>query len=625
MGTALKTTSAGAQAAPALCFRHVSVRYREDLPPALRGIDLELAPGELLTVVGGNGSGKSTLARLCNGLLVPEQGEVVVGGLSTADEESAWAVRSSVGLLFQNPEDQIVGASVEDDVAFGLENLGTPREEMRARVSEALAAVGLSGEERTEPHLLSGGQKQRLALAGVLVLEPSVLVLDEPTSMLDPSGRDDVMRSIRRMIERGVAIVLITQHMDEAVAGDRLMALVDGRVGYLGSPRGFFISGVSDAFPLGVPPALALAREVLGHGPDLPLTEDELVDVLRQVRPSAAGAAPRATAGPPEGAGVLPPASLCAADGVDTAAAAAVLELSAPPTVSLHETVSLRGVSLTYNRGTFLQRPALGHVDVTILPGVVTAVVGATASGKSTLLQLVAGLLRPDSGHAEYFGAKRPDPGSIGMVFQRPETQLFKNTVWEDVAVAPRLRGLSGADLEGRVGASLQTVGLDPGRFGGRSPHALSLGEQRRVALAGVISLDPLLLVLDEPGAGLDPLARERLMTRLVTWAGETTRPSDAAEGMSGEIRAARSLLFSSHDIDEVARRADRVIVLDRGAIVADGPVAEVLSDVSMLEAARLQPPLATRVARRLGASPGSGPIDSPGFVSWFHAGGRQT
>lgn len=621
MGTALKTNNAGAEAAPALCFRHVSVSYRDDRPPALCGVDLELAPGELLTVVGGNGSGKSTLARLCNGLLVPEEGEVVVGGLSTADEESAWAVRSNVGLLFQNPEDQIVGASVEDDVAFGLENLGTAREEMRSRVSEALAAVGLSGEERTEPHLLSGGQKQRLALAGVLVLEPSVLVLDEPTSMLDPSGRDDVMTSIRRLIERGVAIVLITQHMEEAVAGDRLMALVDGRVGYLGSPRGFFMPGVSDAFPLGIPPALALAREVLGHGPDLPLTEDELVDFLHRVRPSAGSTVLRATAlpaGRTEGAGVLPPMSLPAVDGVDTAADA-VLEPSVSPAVSL------RGVSLVYNRGTFLQRPALGRIDVTILPGVVTAVVGATASGKSTLLQLVAGLLRPDSGHAEYFGAKRPDPGSIGMVFQRPETQLFKNTVWEDVAVAPRLRGLSGSDLEWRVEAALQTVGLDPGRFSGRSPHALSLGEQRRVALAGVISLDPLLLVLDEPGAGLDPLARERLMTRLVEWAGETAQQSDVAEGLRGEIRAARSLLFSSHDIDEVARRADRVIVLDRGAIVADGPVAEVLSDVSMLEVARLQPPLATRVARRLGASSGSAPIDSPGFISWFRAGGSQT
>ncbi|HZJ03763.1 MAG TPA: ATP-binding cassette domain-containing protein, partial [Thermoleophilia bacterium] len=170
MGTAPKMNGAGASAAPALCFQDVSFRYGDGRPPALSVLDFEVAPGEILAVVGGNGSGKSTLARLSNGLLLPCRGEVVVGGLSTADPESAWTVRSRVGLLFQNPEDQIVGASVEDDVAFGLENVGTARDEMRVRVSQVLEAVGLAGEERTEPHLLSGGQKQCLALAGVLVL-----------------------------------------------------------------------------------------------------------------------------------------------------------------------------------------------------------------------------------------------------------------------------------------------------------------------------------------------------------------------------------------------------------------------------------------------------------------------
>ncbi|HZK49180.1 MAG TPA: ATP-binding cassette domain-containing protein, partial [Thermoleophilia bacterium] len=236
MGVAQEMDSAGASAAPALCFQQVSFRYRADRPLAICDFDLEVAPGEILAVVGGNGSGKSTLARLCNGLLVPERGAVLVGGVSTADPAHSWTVRSRVGLLFQNPEDQIVGASVEDDVAFGLENLGTPRADMRVRVSEALEAVGLAGEELTEPHLLSGGQKQRLALAGVLVLEPTVLVLDEPTSMLDPTGRAEVMAAVRRLTARGVAVVLITQHMDEAVVGDRLVALDAGRAGYLGSP-----------------------------------------------------------------------------------------------------------------------------------------------------------------------------------------------------------------------------------------------------------------------------------------------------------------------------------------------------------------------------------------------------
>lgn len=625
MGTALKTSNAGALAAPALCFREVSFRYRDDRPPALWGVDLVVAPGELLTVVGGNGSGKSTLARLCNGLLIPEQGEVTAGGLSTAEAESSWTIRSRVGLLFQNPEDQIVGASVEDDVAFGLENVGTPRDEMRRRVAEVLEVVGLKGEERTEPHLLSGGQKQRLALAGVLVLEPSVLVLDEPTSMLDPAGRSEVMASVRRLAERGVAVVLITQHMDEAVAGDRLMALDGGRVCYLGPPRGFFVLGVSDGFPLGVPPALGLAREVLDGGPDSPVTEDELVDVLQRIQeaglrsrePGVAAVAPEApTPAIPEWTA----ASDATATQDETAVpASASRTAGAEGARSVTPAVRFRGVSFTYNHGTFLQRAALSNVDVSVAPSLVTAVVGATASGKSTFLQLAAALLRPDSGLAEYFGARRPYPGQVGMVFQRPETQLFKSTVWEDVAVAPRLRGLSGTELDKRVEMALRTVGLDPSEFGPRSPHGLSLGEQRRVALAGVISLDPRLLVLDEPAAGLDPLARERLMNRLVEWVGRTRTP-EAERGSTDEAGGTRSLLFSSHDIDEVARRADRVIVLDGGGVVAEGPAVEVLCDVELLTAARLLPPLATRVAARLGVPPGRSVIDAAGFASWFRS-----
>jgi len=462
--------------------------------------------------------------------------------------------------------------------------------------------------------------------------------------------------------------VLITQHMDEAVAGDRLMALDGGRVGYLGPSRRFFSQGISDAFPLGVPSVMALAGEVLGNsssaadgwvGPGAPagvrtrdggeappFTEDELVTVLERARSETADgrgvevrfgapvdSAPPVgealspagpTAGPDATLGLAPTTPPTTPSAAPVPAAPVPAAITGPGDVVAFglpaaSAVRLRVVSLTYNRGTFLQRAALDGVDVSIAPGVVTAVVGATASGKSTLLQVVAGLLRPDSGSAEFFGSKRPDPGEVGMVFQRPETQLFKSTVWEDVAVAPRLRGLSGAGLERRVEEALCTVGLDPGQFGGRSPHGLSLGEQRRVALAGVISLDPRLLVLDEPGAGLDPLAREQLMTRLVEWVAGA-HAAEARRGDAGDTHGARSLAFSSHDLDEVARRADRVIVLDRGSVAAEGPAAEVLSDVSLLEAARLHPPLATRVAARLGAPSGSRVIDSAGFVSWFRA-----
>jgi energy-coupling factor transporter ATP-binding protein EcfA2 len=382
---------------------------------------------------------------------------------------------------------------------------------------------------------------------------------------------------------------MITQHMGEAVAGDRLLALDGGRVGYLGEPRAFFTGGASTRFPLGLPLPTALARSVAGRlDADSPVTEDELVDYL------AAG-------------GPLPSGASLGTDCLDVAAVAGH-SAPAPDGSASEDTaaVTLRGVSLSYNRRTFLERRALSGVDVDVREGVVTAVVGATASGKSTLLQLVAGLLRPDEGRVAHFGAGRPRPGEVGMVFQRPETQLFKSTVWDDIAVAPRLHGISGAVLERRVEGALRAVGLDPADFGDRPPYGLSLGEQRRVALAGVISLDPRLLVLDEPGAGLDPAARERLMCSLAAWVGSTE---------------SRTLVFSSHDMDEVAAHADRVIVLHQGAVLGEGPTGRVLGDAGLMETAGLRPPLAWRVAARLGAPADSGLVRGESLVAWLRSG----
>jgi len=628
----------------------VSFRYRDDRPLALDGLDFEVGRGELLALVGGNGSGKSTLARLCNGLLAPGSGEVLVDGRSTSDLDSLWDIRSRVGLLFQDPEDQIVGASVEDDVAFGLENLGVTREEMRRRVAEVLEVVGLTGEESTEPHLLSGGQKQRLALAGVLVLEPTLLVLDEPTSMLDAAGREEVLDFVRGLTRRGVAVLMITQHMGEALVADRLLALDRGRRAYLGVARHFFSRRAFAGLPLGAPPAMALAEEVLGEadGAEPPLTEDELVDALS--RPLAVGdarSAPPATGDPMSGEAEKardagPPADRleaqrkCLRPGGERGAE--------PDGESNGErggerpVVTLRGVSVVYNRGTSLERRGLEDVDLVISEGSITAVVGATASGKSTLLQTLAGLLKPTAGVREWSGGARPMAGEVGMVFQRPEAQLFKGTVWEDVAVAPRLRGVEGRALEARVQWAMSAVGLDVQEFGPRAPHGLSMGERRRVALAGIMSLDPGLLVLDEPGAGLDPPARRHLMELLGVWAaggaasrraaargakgaraeGEMPEDGGASRARADGAFGARTLVLSSHDMDEVAEIADRVVLLRQGRIEATGPSAHVLSDVDLLERAGLRPPLAARVARRLGARPADAVVEGSGLIEWL-------
>lgn len=241
---------------------------------ALRGVSLHLHPGELLAVLGPNGSGKSTLGLLANGLLTPHRGTVVVDERDSTDPESAWDVRTSVGVVFQNPDNQIVGTVVEEDVAFGPENLGLPREEIRSRVDGALQVVGLTGFERREPHLLSGGQKQRLAVAGVLALDPSYLVLDEPTAMLDPAGRSDILDLIERLRSEGRGVIHITHHLADIALADRVLVLVAGRVEFLGTPDDLLAAPESLAeWGLEVPPIMRLAAALQDAGVELPRIE----------------------------------------------------------------------------------------------------------------------------------------------------------------------------------------------------------------------------------------------------------------------------------------------------------------------------------------------------------------
>lgn len=252
---------------------------------ALDGVDLEVRRGEFLAILGMNGSGKSTLARHLNALLLPRAGRVLVDGLDTREERNLWAIRDRVGMVFQNPDNQIVAAVVEEDVAFGPENQGLPPAEIRARVAEALEAVGMSEHRERSPHLLSGGQKQRVAIAGALAMRPACLVLDEPTAMLDPSGRAEVMAVVRRLNrELGMTVVWITHFMEEAVVADRVIVMAGGRVQMAGTPREVF-SQVDRirALRLDLPPAVQAAERLRAAGVPLPkdiLTLDELVEAL---------------------------------------------------------------------------------------------------------------------------------------------------------------------------------------------------------------------------------------------------------------------------------------------------------------------------------------------------------
>lgn len=254
---------------------------------ALDGVSLEIPDGQFLTIIGANGSGKSTLARHLNALLLPTEGKVEVNGLDSMQEEKVWDIRQQVGMVFQNPDNQIVAAIVEEDVAFGLENVGVPGPEIYPRVMEALKAVGMEQYAKQAPHRLSGGQKQRVGIAGILALGPDCLVLDEPTAMLDPQGRKEIVQTVRKLNkEKGMTIIYITHYMEEALAADRVVVMSQGKICFEGTPRQVF-SQVEELkkLKLEAPLAAEVAYELRKQGVKLPadiITEEELAQALCQ-------------------------------------------------------------------------------------------------------------------------------------------------------------------------------------------------------------------------------------------------------------------------------------------------------------------------------------------------------
>ena len=270
-------------------LENVTYEYKsnidEDILTALKNVSLEVKKGEFLAILGHNGSGKSTMAKMMNGLILPTNGEVYIMEMNTRVEEKIWDIRAKAGMVFQNPDNQLVATIVEEDVAFGPENLGIPPIEIRQRVDEALEAVEMSQYRKHAPHLLSGGQKQRIAIAGILAMKPDCIILDEPTAMLDPNGRIEVMNTIKKLNqEEGKTIVLITHYMDEAVEADRIIVLSNGEIAIEGSPREVFrhVDKVKE-LGLDVPQVTELAYELRKEGIDIRddvLSIEELVELL---------------------------------------------------------------------------------------------------------------------------------------------------------------------------------------------------------------------------------------------------------------------------------------------------------------------------------------------------------
>lgn len=502
---------------------HVTLRYVDSL--ALDDVTLEVCRGERVCVLGANGSGKSTLASVICGLLAPDEGDVELAGHAVCtggvpDLAAYRDARRQLGLVFQNPDDQIVTSVVADDVAFGPENLGVPRAQISIRVARELRRVAMEKYAHADPSRLSGGQRQRVCIAGALAMEPAVLVLDEPSSLLDVRGRAAIMRVMGRLAAAGATLVHVTHFMDEALAADRVIVMQHGHVALEGTPDEVF--------------ATKNAQVIEALGLEMPF-EARLAAALRA---DAADGKVAAVAGP---------------SGEKPAASAACAPAAEPPAILARD--------LGFSYGPDAQ--ALDGVSLEVPVRATTAIVGQTGSGKSTLLRLLCGLEAADAGSLTVCGINAATKRgrcqirrAVGYVMQHPERQLFAQTVAEDVAFGPRNQGLSAAEVKRRVAHALDLVGLTDRRDA--SPFELSGGQQRLAAIAGVLAMEPELLVLDEPTAGLDPRGRARLRALMADL---------AAHGVT--------LLQVTHSMEDAAR-ADHVVVLDQSHVLAAGIPAEV-------------------------------------------------
>ncbi|MGO5293197.1 energy-coupling factor transporter ATPase [Collinsella sp. LCP21S3_A3] len=579
--------------------RGVSFSY-DGVTPALDGIDLNIEDGEFFCILGGNGSGKSTFAKHLNALLQPDAGTVRINGMDASDPELVYDIRSTAGMVFQNPDDQLVATLVEDDVAFGPENLGVPSAQIAQRVREALKGVGLVGFERRETHALSGGQKQRVALAGVLAMEPRVLILDEASSMLDPRGRKGLMKVCRSLHDRGMTIVMITHVMEEAAEADRVAVFRAGRVAMLGAPEEILTRADELAqLNLDMPASCCLGRALRAKGVPVcaQVREADMVAEIAQVYAERSGAD---VAGRPSASDsrVLDHASSAADGMVASEPVIEISHLSHSYSLSARERRRWRKRSTTVGAsgkqalwGNDPNSPwALRDVSLTVRRGEFLGLAGHTGSGKSTLVQHLNGLIRPQEGSVCALGLDLSSKkgaaavkAKVGVVFQYPERQLFAETVAQDVAFGPRNLGLPQDEVVRRVTTSLARVGLDLAAIGDKSPFELSGGQQRRVAFAGVLAMEPEVLVLDEPMAGLDPAARR-----------------DFLELIDRLHREGLTVVMVSHSMDDLANCCDRIVVMNEGAVFADGTPAQVFAHANELKSIGLGVPAAQRMALSL-------------------------
>lgn len=517
----------------------------------LKGVDITIKKGEFIALLGRNGSGKTTFSKQLNAILRPSEGTVTVDEMGTKDADKLYEIRQRVGMVFQNPDNQMVAANVEEEVAFGPENLGMESDTIVARVKQALEQVRMWKRRKTAPNHLSGGQKQRIAIAGILAMHPDYIVLDEPTAMLDPKGRKEVMEALQRLNqEQEMTVILITHDMEEAALASRVILLADGQVRFDGTPEKFF-------------------------GADVLLAEMGMEAPLSYRVQQAMGSAANLQSGAGE------KRDKCKIDALDK------FEKD-------KDLLSLQHVSYIYSPGTAYEKVALDDVNLSLGKGEIVGLAGHTGSGKSTMIQLLNGLLKPTSGTVTFEGKDIHAKGysgnylcsKVGMVFQYPEHQMICDTVWEDVAFGPSKQGLTGEACETCVEEALRFVDL-PEKYYQASPLQLSGGQKRRVAIAGVLAMHPEYIILDEPAAGLDAAGKREIFDRI--------RRMSREQGIG--------VLLVSHSMEDLAEYADRIIVLDDGKKILDDRPAQVFAKRETLADCGLDVPETVKLADKLRAN----------------------
>jgi len=514
-----------------LVVENLSFQYRTRPVLAIENISFELKPGELLLIAGSSGCGKTTLARCINGLIPrsyggKREGKVLLHGKDVAEIPLA-EVAQIVGTLLQDPERQIVASNVYNEIAFGPENLGLPRVEIVERVELAMQRLGLEYLRERETFSLSGGEKQKLALAGVLAMNPSILLLDEPLASLDPASAYEALDIFRGLADEGKTVVLIEHRVEDAIAAnpDRLMYMEDGQVKYLG-------------------PIKSLPKEIDPTQVKLPAQwVVERVKEEKQVGKT----------------------------------------LSRPEVRERGETmVSFEDVSFRYNEDTPF---VLKDVNLEICHGDLVAVLGQNGAGKSTLIKHAIGLLKPTEGTVFVEGkdTRKMSVAQIarvlGFVFQSPSHMLYAPTVQEELEFGPNNLKFSKEEVAQSVEESVNTVNLNG--LEEYPPLGLSFGQQKRTTIAAVLAMRSKIMVMDEPTAGQDYANYTHFMDAMC-------HPVDGAQSILSANFAAT--LFITHDLDLAVTYANRVLLIGDRTVVADGPPEEVLKDFDLLERCRIRP-----------------------------------